>query len=276
MTNKIAYMLLTCVREESRYRVLKAVIDNIIQHPEFEKLNEDLIVFDNDSYYSDTKYVLHNTFKNVVDSQENYGYWSPIGWTVRNHAKVLGKEYEYLYLIESDQIHYAWEKLERVENFLELRSDIDSVRVREFSVKESHLYDKEKNLSESKKWAWCTQKNPFTGERVKFEKTSEDSEMYITNFTTLPPSVNRMSLMNEGISHLESLDKFTEKDFWEACYKKNPSVALLDGGICHAKLGYDREVISSHYTNSDKLQKSGYVKCGESAKIDLKGMKVVY
>lgn len=274
MTKNIAYMLLTCSRERSRYDTLKTVVDNIRQHPNFKELDSDLLVFDNASTYEGAKELLHSSFSHVVDSQDNYGYWGAIGWVVRNHARVLGKSYEYLYLIESDQIHYDWPALDKVEEFLDKHTEIDSMRVREFSVSEAHLYDKEKHLPESRRWAWCTQKNPFTGQRVTFQKSNDYDDVYVTNFTTLPPSVNRMSLMNIAFDHLECLDRFTEKDFWEACWRQNPNVALLDNGICHAKLGYARDVVSSHYTTTDVLIKNGYVKCEESLKLDLKGMKV--
>ena len=268
-------MLLTCTRERSRYNTMMSVIENLKQHPDFKSLDSDLIVFDNASTFEDTKQVLHTSFTHVVDAQDNYGYWGAIGWVVRNVSAVLGKKYDYLYLIESDQIHYDWDGLDKAERFLDNHRKIDSVRVREFSVTEAHLYDKEKHLPDSRRWAWCTQKNPFTGKRVTFEKSDEEG-IYLTNFTTLPPSINRLSLMCKAFDHLENLEAFTERDFWAACHAVNPVVALLDKGICHAKLGYASDVVSSHYTSIDTLKKNGYVKCEESLRLDLKGIKVVY
>lgn len=273
MSNKIAYMLLTCSRERSRYETMASVIQNLKSHPNFNKFNSDLIAFDNASTHEDAKDLLHSTFKHVVDAQDNYGYWNALGWVVRNHASVLGKEYEYIYLIESDQIHYDWDGLDIAESYLDSHPEISSMRVREFSVADAHLFDKERQSSESKRWAWCTQRNPFTGARVSFEQT-ENPRVFLTNFTALPPSVNRTTMMKHAFDHLESLPHFTEKDFWKACYDYNPVVALLDGGVCHAKLGFSPDVVSSHFSTPETLKKSGYVKCGESPRINIGSVKV--
>jgi hypothetical protein len=70
------------------------------------------------------------------------------------------------------------------------------------------------------------------------------------------------------------MKSFIETDFARACYEIAPTVGLINGGVCHAKLGYGKDVVSSHNTSEAAFNALGYKWCGQSRTIDASNVKV--
>ena len=227
--------------EESRFEIMQQVIASI-KKEQFDKsfnIENDLIVFDNGSKYPGAIELLTNSFKNVYAADQNLGYWSALSWILDNANKIKNKEYKYVYIIESDHLHFALEKVEICENALEKFNHLGSIRTQEYSVAEQHLYNKSLQRSDGRRYAWVSHVNAATNEKVVLEKLTDD--IYESNFLTCLHSVNRLDCIKDTFNALKSLNKFSELDFQKMYHAKYPKIGQLDGGIFHARLGFTIE-----------------------------------
>jgi hypothetical protein len=252
-------LLVTCSLEKSRLIALQQVIENLKSMPDKAFLDH-LLVFDNASTIPESDNLLTTNFKNVYKSSSNFGFWSAIKWTLDNYETILGREYKYLYVIESDMIHTsdAFQRLEHCEQFLDSRDDVGLVRVEEFSVANRHLYDKRNQVSDSRKYAWVVQDNYIEGKKVSFDLADAAARIYTCNFLAKVPTVTRIQTMKKVFYNLSELDSFNEMAFqryYYDFYKKN---ALLDDGIFHSKLGNDNNVTLKGSYIGEEGRKIGY------------------
>src|SRR5690606_16347772 len=146
----------------------------------------------------------------VYVASENVGYWSAIQWWLTNV-----EQSQYTYIIESDMIHYAMNKLVVAERALDDNTSIGSFRCHQYSVDEMHLYNKDLPVDGSKRNVWQSHTNKVTHKPIKHAHliTDDDTTLYTNAFLTQLPALNRSSSLKECIDLLSQYDKFTEFDF---------------------------------------------------------------
>jgi len=229
----IAFAIVTCSVEPTRDAAFDKVADNILSLPEWESMKDSTIVFDNGSNQPLTMSRLEQ-FQHVVRSKENVGYWSAVNWISKNYTKFMDEK-KYIYIIESDCIHWSMDKISLCAQFLDKNPDIGMVRTQEFLVGESHRFDKSRNLPDSTKWTKYRMTNSFTGESVRF--WDPDGEIYKTNFIPVLCGLNRTEAISKVFDNLVKTKNITEVDFQRemiSLYKDN---AQLDGGIFNTSAG---------------------------------------
>lgn len=254
------FVLVTCSLEESRDKVLQAVVDNLSECASRRPgLLDDMLVVDNASTMPATPQALKARFPHVWQTDRNVGYWSAIDWALRAHRDVLGgHDYRFVYVIESDMVHYALERLVEAESFLASRPDIGAVRCQEYSVAEQALYDKGAPMPGSCTWAWQSHVHRFTGQRIE-HRPSGVAGIYETDFLTQLPALNRLTTLQDAFRKLRLVSSFAEPDFQRLCYEPYPVNALLDGGIYHCRLGAQGTgTTTGSWTPADVLRWTGY------------------
>src|SRR3990167_6169238 len=227
-TKNTFFVLVTCSVERTRARVLETVVKNIL---DCEFPMDDFMVVDNGSTIDDTRQLLKSSFKHVHFLKSNFGYWSAILYALENmHA--LGRHYEYVYVIESDEIHYAAHLLEDCENFLNEHLKFGTVYTQEFSVQNVHLYDKTNRIVGSRTWAWKGLKSPVTGKRVIFEaaKSTDKITIYSSDLAPQVCALNRTSFMYNALMNLSKLEIFNESHFWNEYFTVYAKTSLIEGG----------------------------------------------
>jgi hypothetical protein len=237
MNSKTLYLLITCSKEQTRHQVLDAVVKNLSNIMTSE-VNDNLIVFDNQSTVEDSIKILSENFKNVYQSRVNLGYWSALNWCLENYQTLLNRQYKYVYIIESDLIHTddAFSKIKTCEDFLDKYDFIGFVRTEEFSVKNRHLYDKDSYSRDSKTYAWTRQFNSIEGRGVEFMQSEDFPDIYACNFLAKLPALSRLEVVKNVFSSLKNNDSFSEQEYQKLYYKHHQVSALIDGGIFHSKL----------------------------------------
>lgn len=253
-------LLVTCCLEQARADILTSVIDNILEEEARTNLalTDSIVVFDNASTVPGVVDRLRTVFKNVYQSNQNVGYWSAIDWFL-THIPTNAK---YTYMIESDMLHYAFDKIENVVTFLDNNLDVGSCRLHEYSVAEKHLWDKDNPVAGSKvNSLWQSHTNKVTNKKITLTQSAPGSDIYVTNFLTQMPAVNRASTLKSVIESFYNSHGFTERDIQAAYHQFFQKTAILDGGIfkcderCH---GLTSKSPSGSWTPTSVLDKIGY------------------
>lgn len=249
---RVAFLLVTCCLEPSRSEILAQVIANLQeQAPEIQPI---ITVFDNASSEVGTTDVLKDCFANVYRADRNVGYWSAIDWWLE-HLK--DDPPAYTYIIESDMIHYGFNKLWPCAEYLNSNPDVGSVRLHEYSVAERHLYDKDKPRQDSRRGLWQSHTNKETGLPIKFDHSSGD--IWSTTFLTQLPALNRYQTMREVFAELQATPRFSEFDFQRLYWQRYRRTGILDGGIFHCNLNpFGAKAITGSWTSEVELRKIGY------------------
>lgn len=247
----VGFLLVTCCLEPSRLEVLEQVIDNI-KH-EAPELIDVITVFDNASTESGTVDKLLDVFPNVWRSNANVGYWSAIHWWLNHLSKDPPK---YTYIIESDMIHYAFNQIWPCAAFLDNNTGVGSVRLHEYSVKNFHLYNKDKPTQGSKKTIWQSHTNKVTNQGIVL--CHAEGKVWTTNFLTQLPALNRYDALSEVIESFVGC-QFSELDFQRRYWERYQRTAILDGGIFHCDPGsHGVKAITSSWTPEEELKRLGY------------------
>ena len=254
--NNVVFLLVTCSMEPMRANVLRNVVENIITVAPV--LYNVLTVFDNASTEPDTLEVLNGLNRNfapVFRASENVGYWSAIDWWLDSMNESPPK---YTYIIESDVIHYDFNKLRNCVDYLDIHNDVGSVRLLEFSVKNKQFYNKDARVEGSRVSAWQSSTNKATGERIVINH--DEGDLYKTTFLTQLCALNRYETMLETFKRLRGFQKFSELDFQKLYWEKYKSTGLLDGGIFHAELTAAKNNLpTGSWTPIDELKRMGYL-----------------
>jgi hypothetical protein len=258
-TSSTLYLLVTCSMDINREEIAIDVIKNLKEQNLAFPFFDNFLIFDNSSKYSSHLSGVPAGIK-IAHSNKNIGYWSAINWVINNHQNIFKRSYDYIYIIESDLYHYDLMALKECELFLNKHPEIGSIRTQEFSVRLKFLYDK--------KYAWLplpknnsvvSQRNAITNERVWFKKSSPSSRIWITNFHTKLPALNRMSAMTDVFKRLtkESLI-VSEIQFMHFYYDLYKLTGLLDGGAFRIMNSIDSPGLSGSYSSVSALNESGY------------------
>jgi len=248
----IACLLVTCCLEPSRSQILAEVVGNLQEQA--PDLGPRLTVFDNASTEVGTIDVLRDCFEQVYQSDRNVGYWSAIDWWLRH---LEADPPTYTYIIESDMIHYGFNKLQACAEYLDVNSDVGSIRLHEYSVAERHLYNKDKPRTDSRRNLWQSHTNRVTGKAVKMDHSSGD--IWSTTFLTQLPALNRFATMKEVFAELRARPRFSELDFQELYWQRYQRTGIVDGGIFHCNLNhYGTKSVTGSWTSESELKRLGY------------------
>lgn len=239
-TLKTLYLLVTCCMEESRREILDQVIDRLLQNHQIDSILPYMVAIDNGSTDDTVEVLKHRLGVKVYSTPDNLGYWSAINWVFNN---VDLEPYRFIHIIESDHYYYAddlWTPLNSAENCLLEMDDIGGIRLQEYDIDRSDLYNKSLGRGDGRKYAWVSHRNAVTGEPVvprDFEPT-EYENIWVSNFLTVLHGMNRLNTMREVFAELAELDGFSELDFQRKYHERYPRIGVLNGGIFHAKLGF--------------------------------------
>lgn len=255
MKDDVAFLLVTCCLDETRANVLVDVVDNL--RLQFDGNADSLTVFDNASTIEWTRKLLTDNFRNVYTSDRNVGYWSAVDWWL-NH--IINKRQKYTYIIESDMIHFNFSKLWTAVDVLNKNDDIGSVRLHEYSVKNSHLYNKDKPVNGSKRNIWQSHTNKITYKPITLLPLPEFDDIYESNFLTQLPALNRYQTIISCFDDLKNMGKFSELDFQKFYHQRYTKTGIVDGGIFHCDPGCkDADVITGSWTDPALLNSLGYL-----------------
>lgn len=252
--NKVAFLLVSCCLEPLRTDTLIQVVTNMQQ--EMPQLMPVITVFDNASTESSVVNLLKQYFSRVFQADRNVGYWTAIWWWLE---QLKSDPPDYVYIIESDMIHYDFYKFWDAVNYLDVNPDVGSVRLQKYLYAERHQYDKDRPRHDSYRADWQSHTNHASGQRVVFFD-DDTKEIISSTFLTKLPSLNRYETMKTVFDQLLNLLVFSERDFQRLYWEQYQKTAILNGGINHDHLAsYGVNTITGSWTNPSELKRIGYL-----------------
>jgi hypothetical protein len=255
VTMSVAFLLVTCCLEASRYNVLQQVVANLQQQCPPEVLQQ-IAVFDNASTYPGTIDLL-SAFPNTYRSDHNVGYWTAIDWWLEQ-LQAAPEPPLYTYIIESDMVHYNFAAFPACVEFLDAHPELGSMRLHEYSIEGFRFYDKDRPIIGSVKNLWQSHTNWVTGESIKHQLVK--APFWRTNFLTQLPALNRYQPMKRAFDILHAAEQFTEHDFQRLYHASFPDISIIDGGIFNCNLNpYGSGEITGSWTDPKELQRLGYL-----------------
>ena len=255
----ILYLMVTCSMDPSRATMARQVVNNLVEQNKETEFFSSLIVFDNASRYDEHLSLLPDGVA-VFQSERNVGYWNAIQWTLDNYERHLGRNFEFIYIIESDLVHRNMHRLSDCARFLRANEDVGSVRTQEFSVRGRWFYDKRMRfLPFVRRHSCVVLHNAITVDATQFEKADRDAGIYRSNFHTKLPALNRMGPMKEVFARLREKNGITEMNFIEFYHDLYKVTGVLDGGI-YRTMGnvISEDVVTGSWTDNTKLEELGY------------------
>jgi len=259
-TENTLYLMVTCCREPTRLAILQNVVQNFKEQFS-DNFQRDLIVFDNASN-DETVALLKDTFQNVYRSEVNVGLWNAIDWTLQNHEQVLGRAYKFIHVMESDHRYYDPDKLVVCERVL-TTSQATAIKCHDYSVKNRHLYDKDRQQEGSHTDCWIRHTNVVTGKPVTLDLFTQDegADIYTTNFLVNLHNVLRIDAMKQVFDKLRAMDNFDEQSFQREFHQLNACTLLLDGGCFDMTFGDKhklKQTMMGSGNNGDAFSRAGY------------------
>ena len=273
-TNRTAHLMVTCCIEPTRFDVLKEVVSalDVERLGKGVDIEKNLWVFDNGSL-DEAKQFIDFHFPKVFWAEKNYGFWSAIDWFIDYLDREHPGKFDYIHIIESDHVFFALEKLLACEKALDTYPDIGSIRCQEFVVSEAHLYDKDRQSSQSRTYAWVRQVD-WDNTRITFDLVDQELKLYKSRLVPLLHSVNRLPAMKYAFNKLRQMAKFSEQDFqrfYRECHKLS---GLIDGGLFHTKLTWDTPALSASWSGEQRRNNVGYRDTRHDSIVPIKEMTV--
>ena len=229
----ILFAVFSCSIEKTRDRAFKEVAENITQSSIWPSIKDSTILFDNDSTEPLTISQFIN-FQHVLRAEKNVGYWSAVNWLLNNYQTIV-PEKKYIYIIESDCIHWSFEKIWECRDFLENNTDVGMIRTQEFSIFESHRFNKMVDHPDATKWNRFRLYNHIKNEPLKFWDPVGD--IYRTNFVPVLCGLNRIDAMRKVFENLTKKGSIAESDFQKEMFKLYDTNAQINGGIFNSSAG---------------------------------------
>lgn len=257
MTKRTLFAFITCSMEESRAAFATAVAKNISSQFGSSLSKSDFVSFDNASKITDHFKYLPSCSTNFRCSR-NIGLWGAIYWILNNAQDIMGRSYDFIYIIESDHIHSDMSRFDALEHFLVANADVGGVRTDEFSVRWRMFYDKRYwFMPFAKRNAWVMQTNQVTGEKVRFQLADRSHKIYRCNFLAKLPSLNRFAAMKSVFRSLQQQEFISELDFMRLYHELYPQYAVVDGGLYNILSSVESPVTGS-FTERDRLEEIQY------------------
>jgi len=258
MTQHTLYLLVTCSMERSRATLSEQVVANLVDQNARYPFLEDLLVFDNASTFTGHLDLLPSSVI-AVRSDRNVGYWSAVNWVLGHAGPLMGRLYDYIYIIESDLIHRDMQRLGDAERFLVEHADVGGIRTQAFSVRWRAFFDKgNRFLPFARRDAWVMLTNQVTGERVHFHLADPVARIYRCNFLAKLPALNRFAAMVRVFDRLKAVERIDETDFMRLYCELYPEYAVLDGGLYRLLSCADSGHVSGSYSSAAELAKLNY------------------
>ena len=191
--NNTLFLLISCSLDKTRDEVFDKVSKNLIRQNKKFKFFHNLLVFDNASTQLKTLNCL-KLFPNVLKCNKNIGLWSAVSWSLNNYKKYFKKKFKYVYLMESDCIHFDLNKLNEAELFLDKNKNFGSVRCQKFSVFFKKFFDKDSIFS---KYA----RNPIrmrsypSNNPAYFKKAQYYKNIFLSNLHAKLVGLNRIEML---------------------------------------------------------------------------------
>lgn len=231
----ILFAVFSCSIEGTRDRAFNEVSENITSSEIWPSIRDSTILFDNASTKPLTLCAF-DKFQNIAKCERNVGYWSAVNWVLENYQRLV-PEKKYIYIIESDCIHWSMEKIQMCRDFLEKNPDVGMVRTQEFLISQSHRFDKMRSFPDSTRWNRFRLYNHVKNEPLKF--WDPDGEIYRTNFVPVLCGLNRIDAMKSVFRILSGRSSITEFDFQKMMFDLYECNAQLDAGIFNSSAGGD-------------------------------------
>jgi hypothetical protein len=252
-------LIVTCSMSSGRAQIADDVILKINSLSNQINVQYKIHIIDNGSKIK-SQFLLNHSDYEVIEISENIGYWNALNWFF-NHYWENEKfdKSDYVYIIESDNLHFRLYPLNQVIEFMNKFDYINSVRVEEFSVKYRWFYYKENRFLPFKKTrSLVSNKNLITKQKNKF--TEMENNIYITNMHAKLTSISRLLVIQKVFKKLEKLSVISEKDFFQYMHDVNPSTAILNKGIFYtlSTRKNSKKIESGSYLSNLKYQESNY------------------
>ena len=254
------FLLVTCSRDTARRDMAVTVTRNVVDRLSSLGLTDRLVVFDNASLYQEHLDSLPKGTR-VCRSAENLGYWSAIKWMLDNVDSIADFSYDFLYIIESDLVHFDFSALGKCELFLDAELTASAVRTQEFSVKQRWRFDKRLSfLPFHVERSQVSLRNAVNNEKATFKAVKKFPGLYLSNLHPKLPALHRLGLLHEVFERLAAKDGFSEGDYFVEAMKIKPMIGVLDGGLYHSLTTWsDRgTVISGSYASAEQIANVGY------------------
>ncbi len=270
---KILFVLITCSLDKSRDDVFEKVSKNILQLEKKFRFFKDLIVFDNASVSQKTLKCLKN-FPKVFRSSKNIGLWSGLYWILCNYKNYLKKEYDYIYFMESDCIHFNLDKLIEAEHFLDNNQEIGSIRCQKFSVAFKFLYNKDSFFSRLVNDPIRLRSFP-SNKNAYFIKIPHYKNLYKSNLHAKLVGLSKIQLLKKIFQNLSNNDSITENDFFCEYWKFYKAIGIINGGTMTDLAGRNQrgKILMSGINTLDNNK--GYLD-SRNSKLIRKGFKIIY
>jgi hypothetical protein len=141
--------------------------------------------------------------------------------------------------------------------FLDANDDVGSIRTHEYSIQNSHLYNKDKPRPDSIRTIWQSHTNRVTGKAVKIFENN--GLIATTSFLTQLPAINRYDTMVSCFSQLANSQEFTEFDFQRLYWQKYVKTGIVDGGLFYCDpRSYMSDGVTGSWSSEKKLNSIGY------------------
>lgn len=258
-SNKLVVLLVLCSMTEDRYEIALKTVNSLRNIGDVASC--ELVIIENGSKFKCPNESLppNSTY---IFMEKNLGYWGILYWALFSRFSPLSNlNTEYIYIIESDHIHYDLARLNIAISVLDKYKDVASARVQEFSVRFRALYAKEyKFLPFRKRRSLVSLRNAVTKDKVKFIKLPEESGAYLANWHARLPSVFRLSSLVRTFDILSSLEKFSEFDFFQIMHKESQRVIVLNRGIYFpaSSAANSKQVLSGSWMKNYQGENYGY------------------
>lgn len=252
-------LLVTCSRDATRERMAIDVMKNLAVEIPKAGLDTSFIVFDNASTFRGHLDYLPEGAR-FIDCPNNIGYWSAIQHVLNIHPALFQRDFDFIYLIESDLVHHDLAALGECEEFLRATPEAACVRTQEFNVQQAWRYDKKlKFLPFHVARSEIHLIDLVTGSKAWFRKAKEFQHIYLSNLHAKLPALNRMDSMKKVFVQLSGQENFSEQDFFVEMRKLHPLIGLYNGGLFHSIFSREnKEDISGSYIDDKKMAEIGY------------------
>ena len=252
-------LLVTCSRDETRRDLAIEVVKNLASLIPQAGLGDSFVIFDNASTYQD-HFAYAPSGAVLVKSSENVGYWSAIKWVLGHRKELMGRDFKYIYLVESDLVHSDLRPLGCCERFLETTPTASSVRTQEFSVRWRCFFDKRlKFLPFHVTRSEVHLKNAITYEKAWFKPSEEHPGIFLSNMHAKLPALNRLDAMDRVFGGLSEKGNILERDFFDEMMKLYPHIGVYDGGLFHSLISRnDKKALCGSYSSEKTLAQTGY------------------
>ncbi len=253
-------LLVTCSRDETRRDLAIRVTTNLAELAPTAGLADRFVVFDNGSTL-DEHLTLVPPGTIVCRSERNLGYWSAIQWVLAHRDRLFGQPFEYLYIVESDLVHWDLVPLGVCERFLASEPRAACVRTQEFSVRWRWRFDKRwQRLPFHVLRSQIMLRNAVTHEKAWFRPAAGLEGVYLSNLHAKLPALNRLDALDRVFGELSEMASFTERDFFRLMMERHPYIGVYEGGLfCSAVSWANRDrFVTASYTDEGHLARLGY------------------